>query len=69
MQPFLKALKKDKVNYIIAISLVTTVILIDTALDFAEKIINNPILLLLSIAIFYFFVRIAIKEELWKDDK
>lgn len=67
MQPFLKVLKRNKFSYIIAISLVTTVILVDTVLDFSEKVINNPTLLLFSIAVFYFLIRIAIKEKLWED--
>lgn len=69
MTRFLDVLKHNKYGYIFAISLVTTIIVIDTVYDFTEKIISNPILILLSFALFCFLAYLAFKEELWKNEK
>ncbi len=69
MQHFLNVLKKNKYHYIIAISIITTIILVNSILDFADKIKRNPLLLSFSLLIFYFFVTISIKEEIWKNGK
>jgi len=69
MQRFLDTLKKSKYLYIIAVSLVTTIILINSVSDFTDRIKNNKFLIVLSLVIFYFFVVISIKEEIWKNGK
>ncbi len=67
MQRFLDVLKRSKYSYIIAVSLVTTIILINSILDFTDRIKDNKFLIVLSLVIFYFFVVISIKEEIWKN--
>mgnify|MGYP001614107508 FL=1 len=51
-----------------AISLTTTVLLANNVIDFTEKIIKYPILLLFSMSVFYFLFRIAL-EEVMKDEE
>ena len=69
MEYFLHSLKKHKFMYIIVLSVIATVILFNATLDFAERVINNPILLLFSLLVFYFFVHIAVKQEVQKNEK
>jgi len=69
MQRFLDILKRSKYQYVIALSLVTTIILINSILDFTDRIKGNKFLIVLSLIIFYFFVVISIKEEIWKNEK
>ena len=66
MQAFLDLTKRNRYIYITAISLVTTIILVNNVIDFTDKIIKNPLLLSLSLVIFYFFTTISIQEEIWK---
>ncbi|MEK6861917.1 MAG: hypothetical protein AABY07_08175 [Nanoarchaeota archaeon] len=68
IQPFLDILKKNKHQYMFAISLTTTVLLANNVIDFTEKIIKYPILLLFSMSVFYFLFRIAL-EEVMKDEE
>ena len=69
MHQFLDSLKKNKYQYIIAISLVATAVIINNAVDFADKIIKKPLLMLISIAVLIFFISISMKEEIWKNGK
>lgn len=69
MQRFLDILKRNRYQYVIAVSLVTMVILINNLVDFAEKIRSNLFLLSISLAVFYFFITISIREEIWKNGK
>ena len=68
IQQFLDILKKNKHQYMFAISLTTTVLLANNVIDFTEKIIKYPILLLFSMSVFYFLFRIAL-EEVMKDEE
>ncbi|MEK6826093.1 MAG: hypothetical protein AABX90_00515 [Nanoarchaeota archaeon] len=69
LENFLNILKRNRLQYVIAISLVATVILINSLVDFADRIIKNSFLSVLSAIIFIFFVIIPIKEEIWKNEK
>ncbi len=69
MYPFLNVLKEYKGGYVVALSFVTTVVVINAMTDFAEKIISNPLLLLGSFVLFIFFLSVTIRQELWKNGK
>ena len=69
VQTFLDLLKRNKYPYIVAASLIAAIVLINNVLDFADKIIKNPLLLSLGVVIFIFFITISIKEEIWKNEK
>lgn len=64
MDYFLETIRKHKNVYIIIISLIATILIINNFLEFAERIINNRLLLIFSLVVFYFLVYIAIKEEM-----
>ncbi len=63
MEYFLKIIKEHPVFYIIALSLIATILIINNTLEFAERVINNHFLLVFSLIVFYFLVLIAINEE------
>ncbi len=63
---FLGLAREYPVLFIISVSLVATVLIINSAFYFAERIINNRLLLVFSLVVFYFLVRIAITEEVKK---
>lgn len=67
MNYFLNMIEKHKFIYIIIISLIATVLIVNSALEFAERVINNLTLLLVSLLVFYFLVHIAINEEVKKE--
>lgn len=69
MTRFLDLLKGKKYWYILVISLTTTVIIVDTAYDFSEKIISKPILLIISLIMFGYLFRLGVKEKLWENEK
>ena len=69
VEKFLNLLKRDKNAYIIASSLIVIVLIINSVIDFTDKLIKNPTLLLFSLAVFYFFMKISIREEIWKNEK
>lgn len=64
MDEIWEIIQKYPKTYIVTISLVATVILINESLDFAERVSKNMLLLSLSIIIFYFFARILIEEKI-----
>ena len=66
MNYFLDLVEKHKFMYIIIISLIATILIINSTLEFAERVINNLALLLVSLLVFYFLVHIAINEEVKK---
>lgn len=68
MNYFLKLIEKHKFLYIVSLSVVVTVLLVNNTLDFAERVINNKLLLIISLVVFYFLVQIAINEEV-KNEK
>ncbi len=49
--------------YIIIVSALATILIINETLNFAEKLTNNIMLILLSLIIFYFFARMLIEEK------
>ena len=68
MHPFLNLVKAYTFVYSILLSLATSIILVDTLTDFAEKIINNPWLLFITALIFSIFLFIAYRWEVWKNE-
>lgn len=65
MANFVDLLRRNRVLYVFALSLVTTVLLINEGLEFAENIKRNIMLALFSLVVFYFLVRIAIEGKIW----
>lgn len=63
MNYFLSFIQEHKFAYIVAISLISTVLIVNSTIEFTERIINNPLLLTLSLAVFYFLFWSAIKIE------
>jgi hypothetical protein len=63
MDYFFRFVKKHKFAYIVTISVVATVLILNNAIEFAERIINNTYLLIFSLMVFYFLVRMAIIIE------
>lgn len=68
MKTYWHVIRKRKYWYVISLSLVTTVLLVSTALDFSEKIIKKPILLIISLLLFCYLFFIATKEKLWENE-
>ncbi len=68
MQPFLNLVKTSAFVYSLLLSLVTSVLLINTVVDFSEKLIRNPQLILITITIFGVFLFVAYRWEVWKDE-
>ena len=66
---FLDILRYNKYYYIITLSLVTTIIIINETVNFTERIIRHPMLLFGGLMVFFILVRTAFKEELWKNEK
>lgn len=66
MNFFVDLTKKHRFLYILTISLLATVAIINTSLEFAERVIKNPVLLVFSLVVFVFLVHIAITEEIKK---
>lgn len=60
----MRLLQGHKFAYLVIVSLIATVLIINTTLDFAERVINNHLLLLFSLLVFYFLVQLAIRKEL-----
>ena len=63
MDYFLAIIKKHKFIYIVIIGLTFTILMVNNILEFAERVINNHLLLVISLVIFYFLVLIAIRKE------
>lgn len=66
MNYFLSFIKEHKFAYILITSVIAIVLIVNNALQFAERVINNRFLLILSILGFYFLVWFAIKKETTK---
>jgi|TARA_Y100000310_G_C20367184_1_gene661765 hypothetical protein len=62
-------IKKHPKTYIITISLIATIFIINETLEFAERINSNILLTILSLIIFYFFARIIIGERIDENKK
>jgi len=58
--------KQNPRLYIITFGIATTIVLINQGIDFAEKVINNPLLAIISILVFFVFVELAIRTRLWE---
>ncbi len=69
MEDVWKIIKKYPKTYIIIISLITTILIVNETLEFAERLRKNTLLAILSLIIFYFFVRIIIEERIKNDDE
>ena len=69
MQVFFDILRRRKYTYAITISLAATVLLLNEVIEFGEKVISNPVLLIYSLVILSIFVFISIKEEFWINEK
>jgi len=64
MEYIWRIIKKYPKTNIIVVSLIATILIINETLGFAEKIRGNIFLIILSLIIFYFFVRIIIEEKI-----
>lgn len=69
MQKFLDSFKKHKNVYIVILSLITTIILINEIFDFTERILNNYLILLFSSIIFLFLIYTSIKRRFWENEE
>lgn len=63
MDYFLNLVREHKFAYIVIISIVATILILNNAIEFAERIINHRLLLVLSLAVFYVLVWLSIKTE------
>ena len=63
MNYFLRFIEEHKFAYIVIISAIAIVLIVNNILEFAERIINNSLLLILSLLGFYFLFWFAIKKE------
>ncbi len=61
----LDAFKKNKYLYVLVLSLVTTVVLINETLDFSGKIMENKMLIIFSLLVFVFLFSIAVNSRIW----
>lgn len=66
MEYFLRLLQEHRFAYLVIVSLIATVLIINTTLEFAERVINNRLLLLYSMLVFYFLVQLALRKEIRK---
>ena len=64
MDYFLGIIRKYKFFYILIISFIATVLVMNNAIEFAERVINNKFLLIFSLLVFYSLVQLAIRKEL-----
>ena len=64
MEYIWRIIKKYPKTNIIVVSLIATILIINETLGFAEKIRGNIFLIILSLIIFYFFIRIIIEEKI-----
>lgn len=69
MEKFLESFKKYKYIYIIGISLITTIILINELFDFIHKVVNQPFILILSIMVLLFFIKFSINRRVWENEE
>ena len=69
MKTFWHVIRKNKYGYIIALSLATTILLVNTALEFSEKIISKRILILPSLIVFAYLLYVASRERLWENER
>jgi len=67
MDKYLNLLKRDKVIYVLVLSLIITVLIINNTLQFIEVVKQNIMLFLFSLIVFYFMVIISIKGGVWKN--
>ena len=63
MNYFLRVIEKHKFAYIVVISAIATVLVLNSAIEFAERIIKNSFLLMFSLLAFISLVWVAIKIE------
>ncbi len=63
---FVEMLRKNRFGFIVIISFLSTIFLLNTLLDFTEKLISNYTLALFALIVFYFFVWISIKKKIWR---
>lgn len=58
--------KRSQLFYVLMLNLVTTVIVVNTLVEFTENLIKNHLLLYLSLLIFCLLLLVTIRKELWK---
>ena len=64
MDYFLEIIEKHKFAYILIVSAIATVLIVNNVLEFSERIINNHFLFIFSLVGFYILVWYAVKKEL-----
>ncbi len=69
MERFIHLLKGKRIVYTLGVSMLMTILVVATFVDFAERILNNKWLALSALAIFYCFSIIILREEMWKNDQ
>ena len=72
MNYFLRLIEEHKFAYIVVISAIATVLVLNSAIEFAERIIKNSFLLMFSLLAFISLVWVAIKIETkrkWQKEK
>jgi len=67
MDKYLNLLKKDSVVYILVLSLIATILIINNTIQFFEIVKGKIMLILFSLLVFYFMVIISIKGGIWKN--
>lgn len=65
MAGFLDALRVNKGLYVLALSAITTIVLINETFNFAEKVLASKMLSIFSLLVFVLLFNIAVKEKLW----
>lgn len=65
MKNFLELVQGNKEAYVLVISFITTVIVVNGLIDFAEKLIKYHVLIIISLLLFYLLALIAIRWRIW----
>ena len=69
MEDFLRVLRKKKMMYAFTISILGTMLVVNSIVEFGEIIIKSNYLLWFSILVFGCLCVVAIKNEVWKDEQ
>ena len=69
MNHYWTLLKKHRFAYVFVLSFVTTVMVINATTDFAEKLIRNPSLFIVSSLLFILLLSIAVWWRLWNENE
>ena len=63
MEEIWEVIRQYPKTYVLLVSLAGTVLIVNESLNFAERLINSKILLVVSLAIFYFLAQTIIFER------